>query len=94
MLFLFLQPRSRLNLAGHDRLQGSSLLRQSMEVVPKLQFWGDKLCLSSNLRFNRKSSFLDRFFESQFQNSLVFWNGLNGLVRRHEPSVHCWLSIG
>jgi hypothetical protein len=30
------------------------------EAVPKLQFW------NSNLRFNRKSSFLDRFFESQF----------------------------
>jgi hypothetical protein len=40
-----------------------------MAAVPKLQFW------NSNLRFNRKSSFLGRFFESLFQNLPSFGTG-------------------
>jgi hypothetical protein len=35
------------------------------EAVPKLQFLGDKLCLSSFLEFSGKTGLFDRFFQNQ-----------------------------
>jgi hypothetical protein len=66
----------------------SKIAELTDEAVPKIQFWGDKLCLSSNLRFNRKS-WLETIFSrassiaNKFCALTEFWNWL-----RYERLFH------